>query len=133
MFVFGWLVVLLFRWFRRLGLRVRVFFCPPLGLGAPLGSPRWCCGRRIPAASFPASVSLYMWWLTGAWKEQGVNAGVFANSLMQQVKAQADASQDTPNPVLLMNNAYLENLNSVDYGSSTCCIATLLPDGSLEV
>ena len=72
--------------------------------------------------------------LTGGWREQGIDPGIFANSLMEQVKAQDEKTDgQAPNPVVLMNNAYFQTLQEVEFGSSTCCIATLRPDGTLEV
>ena len=62
-----------------------------------------------------------------------MDPGVFANSLMEQVKAQADGTEASLSPVDLMSNAYATTLQRVEYGSSTCCVATLRPDGILEV
>lgn len=68
----------------------------------------------------------------GGWRLQGIDPGIFANKLMQEAKAYALDGTCT-DPVKLMQMAYMMTIQSVEYGSSTCCIASLSLEGTLSV
>eukprot|EP00667_Euglena_gracilis_P008390 EG_transcript_8502 len=68
----------------------------------------------------------------GGWRLRGVDPGIFADRLMEEVKDQA-VSAGPGDPVQMMDTAYKSTLKLVQYGSATCCVASLQPNGVLRV
>ena len=72
----------------------------------------------------------------GGWRKQGIDPSLFANSLMQEVKVEVEAVEAAGgylDPVVLMEEAYARACRAVKFGSATCCVACLAPDGTLNV
>jgi len=68
----------------------------------------------------------------GGWKDEGVDPAEFSNALMENAKHFTETHRDELNPETIMQAAFDKVVvdRKVRAGSSTCCIATLKPEGN---